>query len=480
MNPFLKRIIAVSLAVTMLMSVTVLAADTATSQKIEDLQNEIEHTQNAVEHAQDKVDQATQNIQNDVDEKKQVQAQAQALLNQIDGLTNTQQELSTQISSYQEQVTDKQQNYDERLASYKAQLQALQVMHDSGSVAMITSATNLYDLLSFSVTLQQISRYTDSLLKSLLSEKEDLNQLKTQLEGEKAAAEENQKELESTRQQYQYQISQLDKEISQGEAEQLAWQAEYELKKDKLQQAEAQLEQQIQAALQQAMAQATPEPVATPAPTPSPTPTPAPTPSPTPVPTPTPTPVPTPVPDNGSSNGDASSNENGGVNTPAPTPAPTPSPTPVPTPTPTPVPTPTPTPVPTQAPSTGLSMTWPIPGYSRLSTHFGEVIYGSAHYAIDVPAPQGTRIVSAADGTVLIAGWNYSYGNWALINHANGISTVYAHMANGTLAVSAGQKVSKGQYIGGVGSTGFSSGNHLHFEVRKNGQKVDPLQYVSP
>ena len=125
-------------------------------------------------------------------------------------------------------------------------------------------------------------------------------------------------------------------------------------------------------------------------------------------------------------------------------------------------------------------MTWPLPGYSKLSTHFGEVIYGSAHYAIDIPAPQGTPIVAAADGTVLIASWNNSYGYWALINHSDGVSTVYAHMAEGTLAVSAGQTVTKGQTIGGVGSTGFSSGNHLHFEVRKNGQKVDPLNYVSP
>ena len=125
-------------------------------------------------------------------------------------------------------------------------------------------------------------------------------------------------------------------------------------------------------------------------------------------------------------------------------------------------------------------MTWPLPGYSRLSTHFGEVIYGNPHYAIDIPAPKGTPIVAAADGTVLLAGWNNSYGYWALINHSDGISTVYAHMTEGSLAVSPGQTVKKGQTIGGVGNTGFSFGNHLHFEVRTTAHRGHPLNTAPP
>lgn len=437
MNAFWKRITAASLAAVMLTTVTVFAADTVTSQTIKDLQNQ-------VNNAQDKAQQAAQDTQQSSDAKAQAEKKSQQLLNQINDLSDTQDELGNQIVDYQSQVTDKEQSYQQHLAEYRSQLKALQMINDSGSVAMLANAQSLYDLLSFAFNMQKLGSYTDQLLETLNSEKAALESTKEELEQQKTAAEENQKELESTRKEYQQQIVDLNQDITESQAEEKAWQAEYEAKKDKLQQAEQQMEQQIQAALQ-AAAQATPVP----------------TPTATPTPTPPPTATPTPVP---SDNGDGSSEQPGATPSPTPTPAPTPSPTPV----------------PTTPPSTGLSMTWPLPGYSKLSTHFGEVIYGDPHYAIDIPAPQGTPIVAAADGTVLIAGWNYSYGNWALINHADGVATVYAHMADGTLAVSAGQTVTKGQYIGGVGKTGFADGNHLHFEVRKNGQKVDPLQYVSP
>ena len=108
---------------------------------------------------------------------------------------------------------------------------------------------------------------------------------------------------------------------------------------------------------------------------------------------------------------------------------------------------------------------WPLPGHTYISCHFGEVdVFGNAgHRGTDIPAPEGTPILAAHSGTVLVSGWNDSYGNQVLLDNGAGLSTRYAHMTQ--TAVTAGEAVTAGQIIGYVGSTGDSTGNHLHFEV---------------
>lgn len=99
------------------------------------------------------------------------------------------------------------------------------------------------------------------------------------------------------------------------------------------------------------------------------------------------------------------------------------------------------------------------------------------HRGIDFPSPQGTPVMAAESGTVTTVMYsNKSYGNRVIIDHGNGISTLYGH--NSTIGVSLGQKVSKGQTIAGVGSTGNSTGNHVHFEIRINGKPINPTSYV--
>ena len=122
--------------------------------------------------------------------------------------------------------------------------------------------------------------------------------------------------------------------------------------------------------------------------------------------------------------------------------------------------------------------THPCPGMTYQSSYFGEVrsFDPSPHKGNDYAAPTGTPTYAAAAGTVVTAGWSNSAGNWVVINHGNGLVTKYMH--HSSICVSAGQKVSKGQQIGYVGSTGNSTGAHLHFQVELNGVAVNPGNYM--
>ena len=122
----------------------------------------------------------------------------------------------------------------------------------------------------------------------------------------------------------------------------------------------------------------------------------------------------------------------------------------------------------------------PVPG-APITSPFGyriHPIYGTArlHTGIDYGADSGTPIRAAADGVVVSAGWYGGYGNATIIDHGGGIATLYGHQSS--MGVSAGQKVTQGQTIGRVGCTGDCTGPHVHFEVRVNGDPVDPTPYL--
>ena len=122
-----------------------------------------------------------------------------------------------------------------------------------------------------------------------------------------------------------------------------------------------------------------------------------------------------------------------------------------------------------------LSFRWPLPGYSMITSGYG-ARWGSTHTGIDISGGgvYGASIVAAESGTVVLAGSHWSYGNYVIVDHGGGYTTLYAHMSS--LACSTG----KGQTIGYVGSTGNSTGPHLHFEVRVNGATQNPSSYVHP
>jgi murein DD-endopeptidase MepM/ murein hydrolase activator NlpD len=118
-------------------------------------------------------------------------------------------------------------------------------------------------------------------------------------------------------------------------------------------------------------------------------------------------------------------------------------------------------------------LSWPVSG--PVTSGFGSR-WGRMHEGIDIAVGQGTPVHAAAAGSIIYAGWMEGYGNLVVIDHGNGLSTAYGH--NSTLASSVGQTVSAGQVIAYSGSTGHSTGPHVHFEVRVNGAPVDPLGYL--
>jgi len=126
----------------------------------------------------------------------------------------------------------------------------------------------------------------------------------------------------------------------------------------------------------------------------------------------------------------------------------------------------------TQTPSSA-GLIWPVQG--PVTSPFGWR-WGRMHEGIDIGAPTGTPILAAASGTILYCGWESGYGNLTVIDHGGNLATAYGHQSS--IAVSCGQQVSQGQVIGYVGSTGHSTGPHLHFEVRVNGTPVDPMGYL--
>ena len=122
-----------------------------------------------------------------------------------------------------------------------------------------------------------------------------------------------------------------------------------------------------------------------------------------------------------------------------------------------------------------------LPASGGIASPFGwrvHPIYGDRrlHAGIDIDAPHGAPVRAAADGTVVIAGYQTGYGNTVVIDHGGGLATLSAHLS--VISVSAGQTVSGGQLVGAVGNTGNSTGPHLHFEVRINGSPVDPMGYL--
>ncbi len=128
------------------------------------------------------------------------------------------------------------------------------------------------------------------------------------------------------------------------------------------------------------------------------------------------------------------------------------------------------------------TLIWPVPSCRIVTSEFGmrtHPIYGELrmHYGIDIGASYGSNVVASDGGTVVTSKYSSSYGNYIVISHGNGYTTLYAHLSSRSVA--AGDNVTQGQVIGKIGSTGASTGPHLHYEVSVNGSRVNPLQFFA-
>ena len=327
--------------------------------------------------------------------KDKAQAQKQSLKNQqtiiLDQIAQAMEQIdqkNVEIMNQEQVIAEKQADIDQRWGDFKERMQAMQVMHDSGAVAMITSAQSLYDLLTFSTTLQQISQKDTEVLEEmnaqkaeLEAEKQELEQAKADLESAKAALDEKSGQLSANIQAQDATISKLDADAKAQE--------QVVAEKQKLADAaEAAYEQWVR---------------------------------------------------ENASSGSGTCAE---------------------------------------------GFIWPLPSAGRVTTEFGASqnvngIISTGHKGIDIAIAGGTPIYAAHNGTVAATTGHSSYGNVVMIDNGDGITTLYAHMQSAAI-VGVGQTVTQGQVIGYVGSTGNSTGNHLHFEVRVNGVCQNPRNYISP
>ena len=394
---FISLLLSVAVAMTMTLS-TVMTPLAAAS--VSDLRQKLQEQQAALE----KVNQQLKETQSDKADaqalKTQLEQQKSLLLSQIGtlteqigGLDNDIVNKQDEINQKQQEVDQKQAEYDQRWADFKDRMRAMQRLNDGGSIALLSSATNLYQLLTFTTTLEQIVSKDEEICQQLEDEHTQLEQQRAELEQAKA-------DLEATKADYEAQkaalnsktselaenISQTDESISKAEAEEQALkEAQIEANK-KVDEAAKELDAALNAANQ--------------------------------------------------AYGNASI-------------------------------------------QCSLDFGRPLATYKYVSCYFG----GNGHRGTDYAAPGGTEIYAVSGGVVTAAAYHYSWGYYVQVYHGkddngNSYSTLYAHM-NSAPIVSVGQSVSKGQTLGYVGSTGNSTGNHLHLEMKVNNVLVNVMNYLS-
>lgn len=394
---FISLLLSVAVAMTMTLStvMTPLAAASVSDlrQKLQEQQAALEKVNQQLKEAQsDKAD--AQALKTQLEQQKSLLlSQIGTLTEQIGGLDNDIVNKQDEINQKQQEVDQKQAEYDQRWADFKDRMRAMQRLNDGGSIALLSSATNLYQLLTFATTLEQIVSKDEEICQQLEDEhtqleqqRTELEQAKADLEAKKADYEAQKAALNSKTSELAENISQTDESISKAEAEEQALkEAQIEANK-KVDEAAKELDAALNAANQ--------------------------------------------------AYGNASI-------------------------------------------QCSLDFGRPLATYKYISCYFG----GNGHRGTDYAAPGGTEIYAVSGGVVTAAAYHYSWGYYVQVYHGkddngNSYSTLYAHM-NSAPIVSVGQSVSKGQRLGYVGSTGNSTGNHLHLEMKVNNVLVNVMNYLS-
>lgn len=377
-------------------AVPVMAASTSKQQELLDKKNQLQAELDTLRKQLDSVNQDKEDAEA---QKQQYQNEANIIRQQI-GVINseideTEQQIEqkiTEIDQKQVEIEQKQAEYDERWAGFKVRMRSMQRLHDGGSIALLSSASNLYELLTFAHTLEEISSKDQEICNELenqridlSNQRQDLENAKADLEAELATLSDQQNQLSGKQSELAKSIQNADNTISAAEAEAQALDSSIS-EKEKEYNAAAD-------AYNQALVEANRK------------------------------------------YSDA-------------------------------------------AIKCSLNFGPALQTYKYISCQFG----ANGHKGVDFASPGGTNIYSIADGIVTKAEWHYSYGYFVQVYHGadsngNTYATLYAHMIQAP-NVSVGQSVSKGQVLGYVGSTGNSTGNHLHLELRVNDVRTNALNYV--
>lgn len=398
-----RRVTALLLAV---LTAAALCLSLALPADADSKQQELENTKNELQNQLNEIRQQMEDVAADkeaAEQQKELLTQEKTTLEaQISTLNSQISDLSAQIMQKEQEITDKQAEidqkqleYDERWAKFKEQVLSMQMLDQGGAVSLLSTAQDLYQLLTFDQVLEELSDANTQACEQLEQEGMVLKQERADLETAKAELEANQTELENQRAQLNTKTAELasniqaqDASISEAEAEEQALQASKEATQKAFDEAAEALDSYLKSLIESAKNYA---------------------------------------------------------NAPI---------------------------------SCSLNFICPLNSYKYISCYYGD----DGHKGVDLAAPGGTYIHAIAGGVVTVSGYHWSYGNYVMIYHGtddngNTYASLYAHM-NSTPPVSVGQSVAQGDVIGYVGTTGNSTGNHLHLELRVNGARTNPLSYV--
>ena len=417
----LKRIICAFLSVCMISMPVTLSVVSAGAESVDSLEQQLQDLEEQSQEYQDILDQTKE----DIEEKE---AYSDALVGKIEILDDKIALTRESIEDLNADIEQKQADIDQANADIEDQVDALckrlRTIYMAGSASdleIILGAKDFSDLIDKMSLIKVLSNYDKELIDEINVQLEEISEQKTALESDKEELEEKQLALEADQDEFNTLLEENDEILRNLYA--TSEDAEHALEHAALQSEE--IEDQIASYYASLKQEETTPP---------------------------------------------SSSGGGSTPTPTPTPSTTPSTTVSPTP-------------------SASGYTWPVPGFYYLSSEWNEDRYTYNHGAIDIAGGgiMGATVVAADGGTVISSyngcahNWGKSgscgcgggYGNYVMIDHGNGKMTVYAHLTNAV--VSTGQSVSQGQVLGYVGSTGYSTGPHLHFECRLNGVKYNPM-----
>ncbi len=420
-------ILAGILALVMILGIVAMIAPYVSAKSTSQLKSELE----VLEERQEEIRKELEGLQGQVDENMGEMEQIVAQKNQIDQeiflLYEQQTNINTQIAAYNDLIADKQLELeqaeaalDEIQSKNKDRIRAMEKNSDTGYWSVLFNATSFLDMLDRLKMINEIQAADQMLIASMRDAAQTVSSAKGELETEKLALEDSKKELEATQVQLEEKRTEADALLSQLIARGEEFEAlveEAESRKQEIDDEVSDKQDEYDTAREKELYAAW-------------------------------------LAQQSQQSQNSASNTGGSAGTSN-----------------------------TVTDGTGASSTWLVPiSYTQFSSPFGyriHPIYGDYrfHYGVDLSAPSGTPIIASRSGTVSTATYGSSGGYYVYIDHGDGYKSAYLHMTH--YIVSVGQQVTAGQVIGYCGSTGASTGPHLHFAIYKNGTAVNPALFIA-